>query len=401
MKHKLKKRYTLELGLIICLFGTQLSRLLMELMSMTFNTTNLVFVLGLLLLIPLGRTYKNGFLIDKKMFAILIYQLFVLLYAACSGAALFNSLTGTAYTWFCVAFLVLINCNDIESFNGDTFVGLGWWILGIGSTLLCWVASNGLRQFVPIMRLPNGSDRLTLSVIAFGFLVFYLCYKPKRKAEKIIGYIFVVTSIVDIYLCTRKGMLISFAVVLGIHFYKTEKKINAKKCFKFIGTAVAVLVIGIVVLNKIPAISKALTDFWTLLKDSVLGYLGKADGLYNTGAGRNSNTKAMIDELKNDYSAFEIIFGKGYAYKDIDFPYLEAFSDFGLIGGLFFLYVALLIPVRMILRKESNAAVRFAQYYALIAIFQNIYSGLPFGHYKFIPIIFLIWITSTYRGEKI
>ena len=92
---------------------------------------------------------------------------------------------------------------------------------------------------------------------------------------------------------------------------------------------------------------------------------------------------------------------KGYAYKDIDFPYLEAFSDFGILGGLFFGFVALLLPIKFILQKESDKAILFAQYYALIAIFQNIYSGLPFGHYKFIPIIFLIWIANAERKKEV
>lgn len=151
----------------------------------------------------------------------------------------------------------------------------------------------------------------------------------------------------------------------------------------------------------IPAVLSAISDFWVLLKNSVLGYFGKADGLYNTGAGRNSNTKAMIDELQNDFSILEILFGKGYAYKDIDFPYLEAFSDFGILGGLFFGFVAFLIPIKYIFQKESDEAIAFAQYYALIAIFQNIYSGLPFGHYKFIPIIFLTWIANAKKKVSI
>lgn len=399
MNLKSKNGHALEFGIIICLFGTQLSRLLMEVLSITFNTTNLVFVIGLLLLVPFGREQKNFFVMDKKMFVILIYQLFVLLYATWSGAALFNSLTGTAYTWFCVAFLMLMNWNSVDSFDGETFVRLGWWLLGIGATLLCWVASNGLRQFTTIMRLSNGSDRLTLSVIAFGFLVFFLCYETENRIEKFIGYVFVITSIIDIYLCTRKGMLISFLVVLGIHFYKTKKKIDAKKCLNVVVGVLVLVAAVFLILNRIPAISKAISEFWNLLKDSVLGYLGKADGMYNTGAGRNASTKAMLNELQNDFSIVEILFGKGYAYKDIDFPYLEAFSDFGIFGGILFLWVALLIPVKQVLKKELEPAVIFAQYYAIIAIFQNIYSGLPFGHYKFIPIIFLVWITNAQGKE--
>ncbi len=394
MNLRSKNGHALEFGIIICLFGTQLSRLLMEVLSITFNTTNLVFVIGLLLLVPFGREQKNFFVMDKKMFVILIYQLFVLLYATWSGAALFNSLTGTAYTWFCIAFLMLMNWNSGDSFDGETFVRLGWWLLGIGATLLCWVASNGLRQFTTIMRLSNGSDRLTLSVIAFGFLVFFLCYKPLSIVEKVLGYIFVIFSIIDVYLCTRKGVLISFVVVLILHFYRIEKKVNVKQLFKIIMTAIILFVAMIVILNRIPAVSTAISDFWGLIKNSVLGYLGKADGLYNSGAGRNSSRNALIYEMQNRFSLLEIIFGKGYAYKDIDFPYLEAFSDFGVMGGVFFLYVALLIPVKLILKNESDSAVRFAQYYALIAIFQNVYSGLPFGHYKFIPIIFLVWMIS-------
>lgn len=237
MKLRIKKKYALELGIIICLFGTQLSRLLIEVLSITFNTTNLVFVIGLFLLIPFGREQKNFFVMDKKMFAILIYQLFVLLYAIWSGAAFFNSLTGTVYTWFCVAFLMLLNWNRTDLFNSEAFVRLGYWILGIGAALLCWVASNGFSQFVPIMRLPNGSDRLTLSVIAFGFLVFFLCYKTKNKIERVIGYVFVILSIIDIYLCTRKGMLISYIAVLILHFYKigggaADQKDKCSKVFK-------------------------------------------------------------------------------------------------------------------------------------------------------------------------
>lgn len=395
MRLNSKKNCRLELGIIICLFGTQLSRLVMELTGTTFNTTNLVFVVGLLLLVPLGRKSKSILVFDKKIFAILMYQFLVLLYAFYSEAALFNLLTGTAYTWFCVAFLILINWNRQDLFKGDAFVCLGWWILGIGSVILCWVATKGLRQFVPIIRLPNGSDRLTLSVIAFGFLTFFLCYNTKSVYEKIIGCGFLVFSVIDIYLCTRKGMLISFVGVLGIHFYRAKKKINIKRCLKIIGVFLFIIIIETYVLNKIPAVSEAISRFWILLKNSVLGYLGKVGGMYNTGAERNANMRDMIGEMQNNFSAIDVIFGKGYAYKNIDFPYLEAFSDFGIIGGIFFLWVAFFIPIKMIFQKDLNPAIRFAQYYTLMTIAQNIYSGLPFGHYKFVPIIFLAWLMTT------
>ena len=77
MNLRSKNGHALEFGIIICLFGTQLSRLLMEVLSITFNTTNLVFVIGLLLLVPFCREQKNFFVMDKKMLVIIFYQLFV------------------------------------------------------------------------------------------------------------------------------------------------------------------------------------------------------------------------------------------------------------------------------------------------------------------------------------
>ena len=86
----------------------------------------------------------------------------------------------------------------------------------------------------------------------------------------------------------------------------------------------------------------------------IKGYFGfETDTIYNSGAGRRENANLMWNEYVNSFSCLEYLFGKGYAYRQIDLPYFEAFVDLGMFGGIFYLILQLILPIKFILIKTK------------------------------------------------
>lgn len=394
MKIKLLK-YRLEIGILISLFGIQYSRIFMEIFSIPFNTTNVIFVIGLILVLnPSKLVQLKVPLLNNTMILILVYQILVLIAAFIANASLFNGLSATVFTWFSLFYIIFLCTNNTQNFNSEIFVKLGWISTGVCSFILVFLITNGFKNFSTVTGLTNGSDRLTLSVINFAFLIFNLVYRKVGVLEKIIGIIFCITAFIGVALLSRKGIMVSYVLILIIHVLQMKrKKINLSSLLKML----IIIVLGgmtlTVLFKAIPNLQNLITGYIESLIDGIYGYLGKSQGIYNTGAIRNNHIINMLDEYKTDFSLIEILFGKGYYYRQVDMPYLQAFTDMGIFIGIYYLIIQLIKPIQLIFfTKIENCAIMFIKYFSIVTIMQNIYSGSPYGHYKFVPIVTLVFL---------
>lgn len=207
-----------------------------------------------------------------------------------------------------------------------------------------------------------------------------------------IQWVFVVSSISNIILCYRKSVVIVYVIILVVHFLKSNKKQSFKKLrnsfFYIIVTAIIILLL----LNNIYFYQR-LISFFQSIQDAVLGYLGKTKGIYNTGSIRLENLNELWREYNQNYSIVDILIGKGYQYHTIDFPYLQAFTDLGIIMGIYYIVIQLYYPVKYIIMKPISEGHQFIQYYTIMTTLENVFSGTPYGHPRFLPIIFLIFCT--------
>lgn len=383
------KQYKMPIGILFSFFGIQIARIIMEVFKIETTITNYIFILALILLIDIKSL--SHIRLNKKSLPYIGYQILVLIYAFCAGEKLFTPIIGIIYTLFSLAFIILLFTNRVDNFNGDIFIKLGWWITSLGSILLCYLCTDGLSAFSGIKTLSQGSDRLTLSVIPFAFLIFTLLFKKKNIYISFYNIVSVVAALISIFICSRKGLLVSFAVVLLVHFLRDKKNIYKKIKNICIFLIISFIAINLMI-NFVPQITELANNYIKVFNDSILGYFGKVEGQYNSGAMRNLNLENAIYIYNNNYTFIEYLFGKGYGFMNIDLPYLTAFFDLGIFGGVFYFALEFIIPFYIILQKTYDKCFKFAQYYSIVVIFQNIYSGVSYGQYKFVPIVFLVFM---------
>lgn len=238
---KSKSSHRLEIGLLICILGTQFSRILIEWFKITFELTNLIYILGILLLIDytIFSIFSNGIItFYSAMIWILLFQGIVVFEALLYKRTADNNFV---FTLFVLAMIFGLSTQNEPQIDEDFFIGIGWLLTGIGSVLLAIVISQNNRGSLldsRFMRLPMGGDRLTLSVIAFANLIFMLLYKSKIPLLRMIKIFFAIVDIYDILSCNRRGLMVSYLIIVAAYMIKTNRGGITKK--KILGSCVAV-----------------------------------------------------------------------------------------------------------------------------------------------------------------
>lgn len=393
------KKYKFEYGIWICLIGTQISSLLMEVLKINYSITNITFAIGVILLV---HTHKMQYInISKKMLVIAAYQVIVIVMGLISGGSMLKGYYPLIYTVFCLVIIYALATRRPEELQMDEFVHIGWWISGTGSVALLGLLGGSRQLFQSTNILTYGSDRLTLSVIGSTFLVVFLVFHPKNKVEKFFNIIFSLTAVVDIVICNRKSFLLVYIAILGVYFFKRKKIIfTAKKIRKVLAAIAVLIVIFIAITNIMPEQAKLIGRYLDKIIISIQGYLGKADGLYNTGAIRRTNVFELWRIYTRNYSLSDVLFGRGYQYYSLDFACLQIFTDLGIFVGILYFYIQFILQSKLVLKESENCAHEFFQYYAVIALLENFFSGTPYGHYRFIPLIFLTFYDRIIMRRK-
>lgn len=383
--------HRLEIGLLICILGTQFSRILIEWFKIQFELTNPLYILGILLLIDFTILSRWEIVISSSMRWILLFQGIVAFEAILYGKTADNNFI---FTLFVMAMIFGLSTQIEPHIDEDFFIKSGWMLTGVGSVLLAVVIfqnSNGSFLDTRFMRLPMGGDRLTLSAIASANMVFLLLYKAKTPLMRVIKILFALAAIYDILACNRRGLMVSYLVILAVYLVKengagiTKKKILA--AFAVVG-GLAVIIMWI--MRSDSDLALVLRRYIDSLGSALRSYMG-VNGVNDSGASRNNVLQTVPKEYL-DSSMRVILFGNGPFYRQIDVPYLQAFTDLGAFMGVFYLGIQLILPLKLILKRTENRVLMFAQLFEIQAIALNIYSGTCYGHYKFAPLILLVFI---------
>ena len=391
-----------ELGILLCLFATQFARIIIEITESSLDMSTIFIVAGLLIAIDWEKTINlkiPGF--NKSMIALAVYQIFVLINYLIIGQYAASGAFDIMFTIFSLVFIIGISTNSAEKFNGERFVRIGWLLTGVSSVILLYLVTEGLTTFSAVSFLKMGSDRLTLSVIAYAHLIFTLLYNKNSVFKKGMGGLFIVSAIISVILCSRKGILVSYIIILIMHYIRNGKRLVGKKII----FSSAILIVFIIIIANVAQrsdheIFQQLNQFIDAFSSAIKGYFGQEEGMYNTGAIRRDSANLMWNEYRNSFSFMEYVFGKGYAYRQIDFPYFEAFIELGLLGGIFYLVLQLILPIKFVLVKTNDIGKIFVQYYTIVIIAQNIYSGVPYGYSKFVPIAVLFLLLGTNKQKN-
>lgn len=384
------RKWKNEIGILFCLIGIPISSVINEYLKGR-NITNIILLLSLFLIFNVGHINKVKK--NDDLLILLIFQIYVIGIALLADQSLFEEACGLIYTLFMIAIICLGSTqNKIE--DPKHFINTIWWILGIFNFLLFGLITQGgtALAFQSKVRLNYGADRITLSKLSFSFLIVELLRGENGKRNEL-DIIFTLITVCNIIYCNRRSTIIYFLIVYILHYiyYLPTLKIlnkNSTKCILKIMLNILAVIAGTAILFY----------FVPDLKEKIIYYINSTMNAISTISGRTSSDPSAqvrnelryqaLERLKNHTSLFKLLIGRGYMDNYLDFPFLQAFIDMGLMSIVYIMLQAVL-PIKYWFNRTTNVAERFFQYYSMMFFFDNFFAGIPYGYGKFVPLFFL------------
>ncbi len=396
-------KHGFEIGILLAIIGTQVSKIITEVFGNTFfDMTNLVFFLSLLLVADIGGMFKGQLRVSKQMFLILGYNLYVLVAAILADVSMFEQNKGTVYTLYVIVFLLLISANH-KRIDEKFLISAAWWITGIGTCLLMWIITDRFSNVssVSFVWTSGGADRLTLSVLPFVHLVSSLLYIARTYSKRMLKILFAVVALYDIIACSRRGLMVALVIILIYHIWRnTGEKISKKKfvkAFEIVGVSIFIVVL---MANVFPSFISMIMNYLHKLGQGINTYFGIYTFGVDTAAVQRNNVWNTVPLEYLNSGLKVILWGNGYGAKQLDVPYLQAFTDLGLVGGIYYLIVELFYPLNALMINRDELFFKFVQYIGIMTITYNLYSGVPYNHYKFVGVILLAYAVSYYKKQE-
>ena len=236
-------------------------------------------------------------------------------------------------------------------------------------------------------------DRLTIINGTFYFLLAALAYETNKKHEELFKIIACVCSFLCIVITNRRGKIVELFVCvlfLCIQFLLYgHKRPSVRKMMKIVAGILALgMVLCFVLQNE--WMRYQIGRVFGSIRRAIFTLLGSESVQVDASAiSRVQVRKGIIGEY-DQYSIFQILFGRGYMYKYLDFPILQAFIDLGLVGGCVYAFVQILLPLRYLFRKPRNSTEKFFQMCLIFGLIDLFFNGIPYGWDKFLVLILAI-----------
>ena len=113
---------------------------------------------------------------------------------------------------------------------------------------------------------------------------------------------------------------------------------------------------------------------------------------------RVASSSSVLNNYFYNSNVKQILFGRGYMTTWVDMPFIQAFWDFGALGGITFAGCGFIIPANYLLKKAKTQGCRAAQYLALKTMADSVASGYPYG--CFFNIVLMIVMFKAEEEDK-
>ena len=411
MSEKTNERL-LAWGIALAIMGINTAAVLKLLIGSSTNILSImVMLLALLLMINYGRGIRF-YGINAAAGVIFAYSVFTIILSVVAkykGTELPGQFETVYQVFYLLEILALWNNN--ERLNSKRVLKILYYLSVVISVvflilILLNMVKTGNVRFNELGRDSEGKGVVTrastaqVSFITFAATITYREY-IKNRLEKIANVGALAVSTILLIISTRRSVYIMFIAMLIMLMWDKgllKKYVDLRK-FKLIVYSV-VAVVAVVALAAIasPKVYNVLETVFNFFINGIKTYLGtskKEDMAASIRMG-------ALDEVKENYfhnsSISEILFGRGYMTKWVDIPIAQAIYDLGAIGGLFYIIAGVIVPIKYVLKKQTEPILIFAQCLVLQIIFNNVSSGCPYG--VFLPTIFMVLLAKREK-EKI
>lgn len=390
IRNKSEQRFSA--GIVMCICGVSIGGLIKLAMGVNYSwISTLIIMISTLALVDIKRAPIYS-LVPNSLLFIYLYSIATILLACFNGIPFIGNNVSILYQL--VYFLQIVLLLGIRGgYDAEDFSRKAFWILGVSSFLaliLINVKGFGVGFGVLLSRTDetNAVSRATTGFIAYYGICASLVFIPRKIVESIAKFVFLLSSLIVLIMSSRRSSLVALILILILRLKNNRglKKLNIQKVIKILLVFILMGISAIVLIRTNETIAQAIDHAWELMIKGFRTYLGIEKNDMSVGY-RRARIESIPHEYFNNSSVFQFIFGRGYNTDWLDIPFMQAFWDMGMVGGIWFLFLQGIEPIRHVLRKPQNAAVEFAQYYTVFRIVQNFSNGTPYG--TFFPIVLL------------
>ncbi len=364
------------IGLVLAVMGISAIGLIKVVLNQSNNILSIgVSVASIVLMLNITRYFNRLFVADIKWVS--AFYALTLLYALFSDRG-FSDAHGMLYQLF--YFFQIIVLWNARSIDKRKFIQYVFYLLFLANLLgLYLVYSNSIiTGSLVFATLGNNSiiTRTTVGNLACLLLSACVVFRPRRSIEKCFYCLAWFLAVANLVLASRRTEIVAAILILAIYLLKCRPK----KMELFMGVLIVsgVVLIAAVLYRYSDAIKMVVDHSTKMMVNGINTYIGRD----RTDMGARFR-REVLETKPYEFIAYssisELLIGRGFMKGWFDVPYLQAFWDMGLLGGLLFLYIQLVLPIKYVIRKSEDAAVIFAQCCVINRLVSNIASGVCYG----------------------
>lgn len=385
-----------SVGIVLAIIGISAMAMVKGLLNANLQILSSgVAVLSVILLF-LGQNPRYFRVLPKSVGLIFIYSIVTLLLCLFSSTPLMTSGRGFfSQLLYFLQILFLWNAR-IEDDN-DLYVRFGFWFTGVFCLIALYLllqTGNGSIFFNNYVSdsgeyLFNRSSTGALSHVTFALA---LAYRPKGKKGRLAKWIFLAAAVLVLIATVKRAPYVAAIGSLCLHIKNRHEGRIANKN-RILKTFLIVFVLGAVLYVAACTSAEVMYTLEHAYKMLVNGFntiLG-IDQSDMSASMRVDSASDAIHTYLHDSNLVQFLFGRGYMAKWIDMPFLEAFFDLGVFGGITFCIIMFLIPFKHLMKKAHSQALMAAQYIAVLPIVDGLINSYPYGN--FFTIVLLLKIS--------
>ena len=389
----------LNIGLSLVLVGVPLGMYLNDMYPIV-KWSPIIMTLSVLLIFNWKNLIHLSFPSYSKIYGVLLlFQLICLMYGAFS-----SNMSGQymSFHLFLIALCLAISTVSVRTsiFAYPKLIGYVFTVSVVCCILGAYNTFRGRVTGDEVYMLKQlGEYAIEPFTVAMGSLVNYFAGLMMLRVSKFRFFVFF-AMLLDVYtiLFTDKRTPL-FVLVVGMlwYLYVNDMLHFSKRMIKGIGLIVLVFVC----LYSVDFFQNKIDYFIENTYNGVLVLFGDTSVSDATGSAieRTYSRRWMADYIALNGSLYSTIFGFGYMTKWLDAPILQAYLDMGIIGFFFYLYLIVVFPVRIIIKKYNAPTLVFALAVSLYSIASIINSGIPYQYVKYTPVVFLAFCYNVYKKE--
>lgn len=379
-----KKDLIASTGLVLSFAGVTCMGVVKGLIGSNVRILSTVIVIVSVVLMLKGINF--GYIVVPTADAGLIFLYSIMSLVMCLFSHYSWMANGYGFVFQAAAFVQLVLLwNYDTSQDMDCYVEVGFWFCGIACTLMLLLLLSTGSLFINSFISKSGEElfnRSTVGAVSFVSFAMSLAYIPKTAFKRQIRLIFLVISIVVILASSRRGVYIASIACAFLHLRNSKGErseyIDMERALKKLVVGGIGVIAFATIYSKSPDMQEFLDHSLDSLVNGLMTFLGMG-GTDMAASMRVASSSSVLNNYLYNSNVKQIIFGRGYMTTWVDMPFIQAFWDFGALGGITFAVCGFLIPVRYLVKKAETQGCRAAQYLALKTMADSVASGYPYG----------------------